>query len=148
MGVREKLNEKPGVGIAIVAVVVICVVAETYHFMRSPAVTSSSAASPAPPSEYFTTDDGATYFDGAGTNVAPFDYNGKEAVRAYVFRINGKQVVGYLEKHIAGADSGLLVKKPGARTKWIADSAPEAQAIKEVKGTGGADPIRMTPPSD
>src|SRR5947207_15826357 len=48
---------------------------------------------------YFTTDDGKTYFEDSADKVAPFDKDGKEAVRAHVFKCGqGAPFVGYLEK--------------------------------------------------
>jgi hypothetical protein len=148
MGIREKLNENPGVGIALVAVVIVCVIAEAWHLMAPAHPATPAVAGSVQPMAYFTTDDGKTFFGDFDTNIAPFDHHGRPAVKAYVYSINGRQVVAYLEKHSAGADGSLLVKKPGIGNKWIADSDPQAQAIKEVKGTGGPDPIPVTPPSD
>jgi hypothetical protein len=145
MGIREKLNQNPGIGIAVVVIVVACVVFEMYHFFlagNAPAATGPAGAAPA----FFTTDDGATVFSDDSTKAAPFDHNGRQAVRAYVYLINGKQVVEYLEKHSDGQDSNLLVKKPGG--KWVDASDPQAAAIKTGKGAGGTELTPLTPVSE
>lgn len=95
---------------------------------------------------YFTSDDGATYFEDSIENLPPFDKDGKTAVRAHVFTCNrGKdRFIGYLERYRtdvkqklielnkdptnmenAMARSGLMmsgveVKKPGEPpNKWV-----------------------------
>ncbi len=112
--------------------------------------------------EFFTDDDGATWFADDGTKVAPFDHNGKPAVLARVFETKGgKQFVGYLMKfsdearkkiveaqtthRLTGGASaatepvfdGLLVKRPH-QTQWISDSDPNARAVKIFAGPDGS----------
>src|SRR5687768_1133376 len=132
MGVRETINEKPRLvaGIAAGVVVIAC----AFIALRM------SNAGPGEPSDkaFFTTDDGKTWFVDEATKISPFQRDGKEAVRAYVFDCNGKPFVNHVERYTADgrkavetalaakgagqpADvagqlrlSGAEVKKPGA----------------------------------
>jgi len=103
---------------------------------------------------YFTDDDGATYFADEIIKAPPFDHNGKEAVRCYVFSCPGHgKFVGYLEKFTKEmqarisarlavpvgppldeieTNSGRLLKKPGD-AKWVAVQSQAGQAITNVK---------------
>ena len=94
-------------------------------------------------SEFFSDDDGATWFIDDNTRIPPFDHDGKPAYRAEVFECgSGKPFVAYLEKFTDAkkqqiqaelADHpenlpGLLqtpmeVKKPGD-PKWLSPDAP------------------------
>jgi hypothetical protein len=144
MGILDKLNDNPALGAAIAVVAVLAVSVEIYHFASVPSkqqidFAAVRAAAPA----YFTTDDGNSTFIDAGTNVAPFDHDGRQAVKAYVYFINGKQVVKYLEQTSGGA---LQVKKPGGA--WIPDSDPKAAVIRDVKDPSGAPLTPVTPPND
>ena len=85
------------------------------------------------PDAYFTTDDGKSYFQASMTNYPPFQHDGAEAVRAYVFESNhGKKFVGFLERYTADSKKyldtgkaptpqiqrfGREIKRPG-ETKW------------------------------
>lgn len=144
MGIREKLNDSPGLGIAIAAVAILAVAFELYHYMSGPSVPKADpAAAQAALPAYFSTDDGASFFADSGSNVAPYDHYGKPAVKAYVYLINGKQVVKYLEQTSGGA---LQVKKPGGA--WIPDSDPRAAAMRAVKDASGAPLTPQAPPND
>src|SRR5439155_23406719 len=81
----------------------------------------------------FSDDDGKTYFADDVYKAYPFDHNGKQAYRAYVYRAgSGTPFVGYL-----GREGGMEVKKPGG-AKWVPLTGPAGSAITDVKGPGGA----------
>src|SRR5213083_2596184 len=71
---------------------------------------------------FFTVDDGKTWFIDEATQLAPFQRDGKEAVRAYVIECNGKRFVNHLERYTPEGKQAMLrlrevVKKgppPGA----------------------------------
>lgn len=150
MGLRETMNKKPGValgvGVGLIAVGVVVI-----------AMQLRAGAPPGPPSEaYFTTDDGQTYFADGIENLPPFQRDGKEAVRAYVFQCaGGKPFVNHLERYTpAGRNAmesagvkdamslaraaaaqpngpmwGKEVKKPGSK-QWVpADNIAKATPI-------------------
>ena len=161
MGIREKLNENPayttGGTIAIIVIALGFIVWQLIPTRQS-----------VPTKAYFSDDDGATYFADDIKNIAPYDHNGKPAVKAYVFKCSGgSKFVGYLEKYAPAARqrlvsaqdkpanmvdpamqmaaaSGLLVKKPGAGN-WVSErQMPAYQAVIAVKcpdGSGDVEPI-------
>lgn len=150
MGIRETLNKNPmittGATIAIIILAILVIVWEILP-ARPPR---------APTKSFYTDDDGASYFPDDINRVPPFDHNGKDAVRCYVFSCPGKgKFVGYLEKYTKDmaskilaakassnmdaldqldTDSGREVKKPGD-AKWIrvATHDAEAENITNVK---------------
>jgi hypothetical protein len=121
MGLRETLNKKPGAALAVgVALLVVGVLVIGLQLR--------AGGPPALPSEgFFTTDDGQNYFTAGLENLPPFQRDGKEAVRAYVFECNGKRFVNHLErftpearKAMASAgvhDAVSLAKAASAQTK-------------------------------
>jgi hypothetical protein len=148
MGIREKLNENPAIAVVIAVVALSVCAFAAYHFLGGPSIPKvDPAVVQASAPAYFTTDDGATTFVDSGSNVAPFDHNGQQAVKAYVYMFNGRQVVAYLEKYSAGAGSPLMVKKRG-NSAWVVDSDPAAQAIRNVNDASGHPLTPLTPPND
>jgi hypothetical protein len=105
------------------------------------------------PEAYFTIDDGKTFFAFGSENFPPFEYKGKQAVRAYVFECSAKErFVGYLERYtpearkkmMAGKDAGPQtqiygreLKKPG-EAAWVKSGDFAAVArVTDIKCPGG-----------
>jgi hypothetical protein len=128
MGAREWLNQHPNVaigGVCAVVVLAIClIVAEVMAGRHKyPADT---------PRSFYSDDDGKTFFVGGFDDVPPFDHDGKQAVRAYVFQCGKQQFVGYLERFVPKYHDAVLahgitpealrygreLKRPGD-AKWI-----------------------------
>jgi hypothetical protein len=167
MGLRETLNKKPGLASAIGAgLLVLGIVFLAYQFTAGGAGGSSDEA-------YFTTDDGRTYFADDATKVAPFDHDGKQAVRAYVFECEGgKPFVNHLERHTAegkkmieslaeaqragkqpprapagaGTMWGLEIKKPGDKD-WIpaGNLAKSGPMMQPKCPDGKGEPVLVVP---
>jgi len=154
MGVRERLNDNPrvAVGVAAAILVVTCTVVALQFSGASTGEPSSSA--------FFTTDDGKTWFVDDATKLAPFQRDGKEAVRAYVFECNGTRFVNHLERFtpdgrkaaeaavgakgtepVAGQLrlSGAEIKKPGAKQWTPLSDMPKAGPILRPKCPNGTD---------
>jgi len=128
MGIRETMNRNPritlGVITAVVAIGVGYVVVQVMAARRTFPTKS--------PDDFFTVDDGKTFFSASRDNVPPFTHEGKEAVHAYVFECKGKRFVGYVERFTPEAHKQLLnkqatpatymngreLKKPG-ETNWV-----------------------------
>jgi hypothetical protein len=109
---------------------------------------------------FYSDDDGQTYFVDSVDKLFPFDHNGKQAYRAYVFKCgDGTTFVGYLARYtdsaksrlqelmarpynevaqqIADAESaGTEVKKPGDST-WYPQTSPRAAEILLPKSPKG-----------
>jgi len=157
MGIREKLNGNPsmvigGVG-AVMVLAIVLVVMQTRGGGPPTAIIQNSKV-------FFTVDDGKTWFADDVKNIPPFTKDGKEAVRAHVYRTSdGTEFVGYLERYSPASKKALAAalakpaeeqledpyasaeiqcKKPGGTT-WVSMNDPNVQAIMNVvspKGTG------------
>jgi hypothetical protein len=97
---------------------------------------------PSKPRGYYTIDDGASYFSDAPDLVTPFEYKGKQAVRAHVFRDPaGKKFVGYLEQN--NPQSGAIIKRVKKRKPTDPPPTPAEMGIvlsgKEFKKPGAKD---------
>jgi hypothetical protein len=105
------------------------------------------------PDDFFSVDDGKTFFKAAGSSIAPFDYEGKIAVRAAVFECGGNRFVGYLDRYkpearqiiLAGKGvppwvdlKGREVKRPGDAGWTSGDNLKEVSRITTVTCPGGS----------
>ena len=164
MGVRERLNDNPRValGVAAAILVVTCAVVALQFSGASTGEPSGSA--------FFTTDDGQSWFIDDATKLAPFQREGKEAVRAYVFECNGTSFVNHLERFtpdgrkaaetamgakgteqatsVAGQLrlSGAEIKKPGAK-QWtpLSDMAKAGPILRPKCPNGAGEPKPLEP---
>ena len=150
MGAREWVNNHPkvaiGVGVAIVVLAVSLVVEQV--------LASRHRYPSGPPTEYYTADDGKTFFAAGEDNIPPFDYGGQQAVRAHVFRCGSDTFVGYLERftpkfHDVVVARGVTpealrygreMKKPG-EAQWhaVTDVATDVKLTTVTCPNGGSD---------
>ncbi len=154
MGIRETVNQNPaittGVTIGIIVIALGIIMYQLFGNSGYRVVTEN----------YYTIDDGQSYFTDEANKVAPFDKDGKQAVRCYVFKCSdGKPFVAYLERMNekfkdkyaealkaqqnpdnagqAGMEAeefrmqGQEVKKPGDE-KWVNQQSPEAEKITQI----------------
>jgi hypothetical protein len=136
MDVRRWLNENPKIAIGLLSAIVVIGVGSIVM-----QVLASRHGYPTQlPDSYFTVDDGKTFFVANSSNIPPFDYEGQIAVRAYVFKCDGKKFVGYVERYLPEARKSILagkhtpeierfgreMKKPGA-TKWLRSGPLEVE---------------------
>lgn len=160
MGVREAMNKRPMIATGVAVVVVIAAIA--FAFFRIFDVGAAPGASNETERAFFTTDDGKTWFIDDVNRLAPFQHDGKEAVRAYVVECNGKKFVNHLERYTpegkqamlrlrevvkkgpppgalvaAAQQRGREVKRPGDST-WALSNSPAAEAIMTPKPPPGA----------
>jgi hypothetical protein len=98
--IREKLSSNPALsgGIAVGAIV-IALLAIFYdlrggHSSRPPANAGAGADK-----NFYSADNGETYFEDDAGKIPPFDYNGQPAYRAAVFQCGHKKFVGYLIRY-------------------------------------------------
>ena len=167
MGLRETLNENPGLTTAATAVIILAaIVFMVVSMFRGDAETS---AGPSTDKEYFSDDDGKTFFEDDRTKVPPFDRNGKPAYRARVFTCDGGQTkfVGWLERYTPQAkkmiedqvksagsgpllledQSGLQIKKPGTGEKgWVSSSDVSTMQVRDVQCPNGSPADMVMPP--
>jgi len=143
VAIRDTLNEHrqliTGATIGIIVIVLGLIV---WEMLPTP-------AAKAPSSAFYSDDDGKTWFKDDYDKIAPFDHNGKPAVRAYVYSYSGGDFVGYLEKYTdamkkkldAATDpvarealnpvTGLLCKKPMSPL-WVRETSPAAGKITDI----------------
>jgi hypothetical protein len=154
--IREKLSKNPSLVAGLTGVVIIAAITSIVMQARSGSGGGSQA--------FYTVDDGKTYFTASKLLVAPFDKDGKQAVRAHVFMCGGKPVVGHLSRYTDAAlkvmedvkqsraekrppkdigalmnlsSSGIEVKKPGAGNPWIKGTdAARVATIRAFKCAG------------
>jgi hypothetical protein len=98
MGMIQKLNENPklgvGVGVAVLIVALGLVGFQLYGGSRGLPEAQQQA--------FYSDDNGKTFFKDDINKVVPFDHNGKHAYRADVFKgPDGKEFAGLLYRHTA-----------------------------------------------
>lgn len=157
MGIRETLNKNPGITTGatagIIVLALIFILWQTGIFGDSTGIQTEA---------YYTIDDGTTYFADDVNKIPPFEKDGKQAVRAYVYECPGSDpFVAYLERYTPQAKkameaaasqtdpnsnpmlmedvqmTGLEVKKPGDKA-WVRQAnAPAAAKVMELKCPDG-----------
>src|SRR5205814_8476268 len=84
------------------------------------------------PKDFYTTDDGDTWFVDDNDKITPFDHDGRPAVLVHLFTCDGgnTKFVGYLERLPDGA-----VEKFRSHVQTPARFVPEADAVAALVGT-------------
>ena len=164
MGIRQTMNENPGVSIGITAgVILLVIIIIVYELMPRRASTTANLNQ-----TFFSTDDGQTWFADDASKLPPFMKDGKPAYKAVVFRCgNGKPFVAHLERFTEegkkraeearqktgrayagmGVMSMLEVKKPGQPT-WVRlsnDTSRQWSEIMKVTCPDGGSPEPVLP---
>jgi hypothetical protein len=140
VGIRETLNKKPAYA-AVGAVVALGIMAAVVFWPKEEqdqAVINYSGK------QFFTVDDGASYFVDDVTNIPPFQHEGKTAYRVKVFKCeDGKETISHLEryneaalKRIHDMDGGTI-KKPVAALQYL-----DGAFAMEVKKPGDKQWVR------
>src|SRR5450432_2046533 len=102
MSIRQKIFQNPRVGMAVAGVAVVIGIISISLQMRNRSVPGTVTES------FFTVDDGKTWFTDSAANIPPYDKDGKQAVRAFVYRCaNGTQFVNHLERFKPEAKTAL-----------------------------------------
>jgi hypothetical protein len=159
VGLRETLNENPGITTAATAIIILgAVVFVVLSVMRGDGADAGTGGEKA----YFSDDDGKSFFVDERTKVPPFDRNGKPAVRAQLFTCDGGKTkfVGWLERYTPEAkkrlenqiqqnggkmpmvledEGGVEMKKPGTGEKgWVKRGDPAVEQITDVRCPDGS----------
>jgi hypothetical protein len=146
MGIREAVNRNPT--LAIVAVSLLVVVAVGVMLKQLLGNQAQDVTDTTAPMAWYTVDDGKTWFAASALKVAPFDHNGKQAYRCFVWTCDGGKTkfVSHLErlapatraKYGPQAEVQPWNLPPGAEevkppltgdTGWISEASPQASAI-------------------
>jgi hypothetical protein len=90
MGVMDKLNENPKLGFGFGAAIIIIAIG-----VLAFQLTGRGNGIEVPTNAFYTDDGGKTFFKDDIDKIAPFDHNGKQALRADVFKCaDGHEFVG------------------------------------------------------
>jgi len=160
MGIREKLNEQRGITIGATCALIVLALVMVAMQMRGGRSTAAEAVTSG--KSFYSTDDGKTWFVDESTRIPPFMKDGKEAVRAHVYRTkDGTEFVGFLERYspagkkmldaaaarqsdpLMVTDNSLAAaeatewKKPG-ETKWVSANDPRVGTVTTVVSPKGA----------
>ena len=156
MSLRQRLNEKSGLTTTITLAVTVLAVA--YLVWQ---VTASDPAI-APRMGFYTDDDGKTFFEAPVETLPPFDHEGKQAVRAFVFTCDEGTTtfIGYMERYTSDVHAkvnaagsvqnvpdsvfaaGAEIKRPGD-TSWVKRYSPEGLKAAQVQCPDGKGELRL-----
>ena len=159
VGLRDQINQKPAIAGGVVAALVLVVIGIIYFQLkphgRPPAISGIQM--------YYTTDDGHTWFADAWEKIPPFDHDGVQAVRCYLFKTSHTPpFVGYLESYTPAMHdelsgtvhsigpvipaTGTIVKRPSDKN-WVLLGTPAGQKIVQVMSPDGPlDPLQPVMP--
>lgn len=132
MGIREKLNRNPaittGATIAVIVIALIFIGMQMFG-SRGPAI---------PTQAYYTIDDGKTWFADDIKKVPPFDHNGQQAVKVYIYKCgDGEPFVGHLERYTPEAKAKVEASRnqppgqPGAMPPMMMDLEFQGREVKK-----------------
>ena len=159
MSVREMIDKHRGWANSAAIVMVVTAIALIVTNARSGGMPQVKYA-------FYSDDDGQSYFRDDINKLFPFDHNGKQAYRAYVFQSGGgKPFVGYLERIDDRAaaklqtlqsqpqtpdlvmqmdlvrTAGLEARTPGS-TRWLPENSPAFNSmVNGLKGPDGSSEI-------
>jgi hypothetical protein len=137
VAIREIINRHAWLATAGVVIVTGFATFMVLRTSRNPA----SAAPGASGMSFYTIDDGATWFPDRTDLLPPFKKDGKDAVRAYVYRgPDGVEFVSHLERYTAEARRTLAT---------FSNLPPEQQSLEDPSSlSGGLDGIEVKRPTD
>jgi hypothetical protein len=146
MGVRQALNEHPRASAGVAVGVIAIALAFVFWTRLRP-----EGPPEAPSKAFFTTDDSsptaakAALFSDAADKLPPFQKDGKNAYRAYVFSCDGGKTtwIGYLEKFTTqGLERMKAGGRPGGAREGGAGASPSNAMVSmegvQVKKPGDA----------
>lgn len=149
MSIRQTLREKPVVGSSVAIGLIVIALGLTFYQR------ASRHQDWTPPQQvFFTVDDGKSWFVGDYKKVPPFEHDGKQAYRVFVFRCHDKEFAGYLERFTPEAQKVLLevrskpLSKTGAPDSAAMDAMTRGREVKrpgDQKWTTCANPREVRP---
>jgi hypothetical protein len=102
VGIRETLNKNPGITTGATAGIIVLALAFIFWQLRGGGTPTMATTA------FYTTDDGATWFEDDINKLAPFDKGGKLAYRVYVYKCaSGDPFVSHLERYTEQAKKAI-----------------------------------------
>ena len=159
MGLRQTLNENPVVTSAIIGVITL---AALFFAFKSACGSRTTGGTPGADKAFFTFDEGKTWFVDDKSNLPPYTKDGKQALRARVYKCGGKEVVLLLEQYPASVKTeieagsnpmliaqALEVRRVGDK-KWVSmqKNLMEYGKVTNVKCPDGSPAVHVDPPAD
>ena len=149
MGLREEVNKRPGMMAGILIACIAIAIFSIFHASRK----KQNLAIPKGMG-YFTVDDGDHWFVDSLNNIPPFQHDGKEASRVYLFRDDKREVyVGYLEQFLPATKKKMddLISGGADGRTAIISYGTAARRVKKPHGTwvnttGPGIPLTITGP--
>ena len=142
VGIRQTLNEKPGLSIGIGAgLIVLAIILIIYEMSGS---SGGGGAAAGVRQDFYSDDDGKTWFADEAEKVTPFKTDKGMAAKAYVFRCkDGKEFCGYLERYTPQGQKTFqqLKGQPGAARAL----GSQKQTLTEVKKPGAKAWVKYNP---
>jgi hypothetical protein len=132
VGIRETLNEKPAIAYGGFGVLLLIAIGVLVWYLKS-GQTGPSIDKPIGDQAFYSDDDGQHWFLDSVQKATPFKHDGKDAVRAMVYRCSdGKAFVNYLVRH---TDAGRQLK--GMNLEIGSRPSFSDNAFTEVKKPSG-----------
>jgi len=139
VGLRDQINQKPVITATVVMGLIVLLGGWIFWQLAGGRPSAVSGVK-----LYFSSDDGHTWFADAAETPSPFDHDGSQAFRCYVFKsASGLTFAGYLEKDgtrdasMPPSGPGPMVKRPGDRN-WVPELSPAGQKVADVKSPDGS----------
>ena len=138
MAIREMINKHAWVATGVAAAVVALA---AFMVLRGASRGPETVAPGAAGLSFYTTDDGTTWFADRVELIPPFKKDGKDAVRAYVYRgSDGHEFVSHLERYTADAKRALAA---------LDKLTPQERATEDPASlAGGLDGVEVKRPKD
>jgi len=163
MGIRDTMNQNPKVAVAVVGVVMVVAVGLLVAQLRRPGE-GVPGLTPGV-KEWFTIDDGKTWFADDAMKLPPFEYQGKTAYRVRVWTCDGGKTTfaSHLERINPEARARLEQMKPQQRIispeyrmievkpplrgeeRWVPVGSRQAEEIMTPRCPHGHTPENLQP---
>ena len=138
MKLRNYLNENPMVAAGLAGGLVLLAILWGIWYFKSSAPPAPLTGKPDLTRGFYSDDDGQSFFLDAIGRETPFKHNGKDAVRAYVFRCGSTPFVGLLGRNTPAAKSRIDAKMLGGDYKEIATAGATPPIFEIKKPQGGS----------
>jgi hypothetical protein len=127
MSIREKINEKKNWSIGVASLLMVLGTGAIFYQVSD----SFSGTTSRGPTQFYTSDDGITWFTDDSKRLPPFDHEGQQAVLAHVFRCDSNLFVAYLERFTPEAQRIISTVENAARQSKPGDKPPPELAQVE-----------------